>query len=163
MYVHSRTIVFRVLVFACLCACVRACVDVNEDDMGWGEPGLYPSTSQHGRISTPNLDEFGRSGMRFTNAYAGYTVCAPSRTTLMTGFVVNPRVFVLRAVFVDMMCIVVPETRCLSVFDDTVGITADIFQHWVWMDKTLRHPLMARYCYLSCCPTMGTRLQESEN
>ena len=25
-------------------------------------------------------------GVRFTNAYAGYTVCAPSRTTLMTGF-----------------------------------------------------------------------------
>eukprot|EP00750_Incisomonas_marina_P006185 INCI14358.1.p1 GENE.INCI14358.1~~INCI14358.1.p1 ORF type:complete len:547 (+),score=70.63 INCI14358.1:71-1711(+) len=59
---------------------------IMADDMGWGEPGLYPSTSQHGRISTPNLDEFGRSGMRFTNAYAGYTVCAPSRTTLMTGY-----------------------------------------------------------------------------
>ena len=59
---------------------------VMSDDMGWGEPGLYPSTSEHGRISTPNLDAFGTSGMRFTNAYAGYTVCAPSRTTLMTGF-----------------------------------------------------------------------------
>jgi len=56
------------------------------DDMGWGEPGLYPATSQHGRISTPRLDEFGQSGVRFTNAYAGYTVCAPSRTTLMTGY-----------------------------------------------------------------------------
>jgi len=53
---------------------------------GWGEPGLYPSTSPHGSISTPHLDKFGRSGLVFTNAYAGYTVCAPSRTTLMTGF-----------------------------------------------------------------------------
>ena len=56
------------------------------DDMGWGEPGLYSATSPHGRISTPNLDEFGQGGLRFTNAYVGYTVCAPSRTTLMTGF-----------------------------------------------------------------------------
>jgi len=56
------------------------------DDMGWGEPELYPSTSDHGRISTPNLNKFGQGGIQFTNAYAGYTVCAPSRTTLMTGF-----------------------------------------------------------------------------
>jgi len=54
--------------------------------IGWGEPGLYPSTSVHGRIATPNLDAFGRSGMVFDQAYAGYTVCAPSRTTLMTGY-----------------------------------------------------------------------------
>ena len=45
------------------------------DDMGWGEPGLYPSTSPHGRISTPNLDKFGQEGIQFTHAYAGYTVC----------------------------------------------------------------------------------------
>ena len=51
-----------------------------------GEPGLYPSTSEHGTISTPNLDAFGQSGMVFDQAYAGYTVCAPSRTTLMTGY-----------------------------------------------------------------------------
>ena len=56
------------------------------DDLGWGELGLYPSTSAHGRIATPHLDAFGKSGLRFTDAYAGYTVCAPSRTTLMTGF-----------------------------------------------------------------------------
>jgi hypothetical protein len=46
-----------------------------QDDMGWGEPGLYPSTSPHGRISTPNLDKFGQEGIQFTHAYAGYTVC----------------------------------------------------------------------------------------
>lgn len=56
------------------------------DDLGWGEPSAYPAGSKHGRISTPNLDAFAKSGLRFTNAYAGYTVCAPSRTTLMTGF-----------------------------------------------------------------------------
>lgn len=59
---------------------------IMADDMGWGEPGLYPSTSPHGRISTPHLDAFGSGGVVFNHAYAGYTVCAPSRTTLMTGF-----------------------------------------------------------------------------
>eukprot|EP01062_Namystynia_karyoxenos_P067748 TRINITY_DN617_c0_g1_i2.p1 TRINITY_DN617_c0_g1~~TRINITY_DN617_c0_g1_i2.p1 ORF type:complete len:470 (+),score=114.27 TRINITY_DN617_c0_g1_i2:76-1485(+) len=58
---------------------------IMSDDLGWGEPGLYPSTSPHGRISTPNLDRFGKEGTVFTDAYAGYTVCAPSRTTFFTG------------------------------------------------------------------------------
>lgn len=58
---------------------------VMADDMGWGEAGLYPATSEHGRIATPNLDTFGNEGVQFMHAYAGYTVCAPSRTTFFTG------------------------------------------------------------------------------
>eukprot|EP00440_Ansanella_granifera_P019971 gb/GFBE01021701.1/.p1 GENE.gb/GFBE01021701.1/~~gb/GFBE01021701.1/.p1 ORF type:complete len:492 (+),score=94.38 gb/GFBE01021701.1/:1-1476(+) len=58
---------------------------IMADDLGWGEPGLYPSSSPHGRIATPHLDQFGREGIVFTHAYAGYTVCAPSRTTFFTG------------------------------------------------------------------------------
>ena len=53
--------------------------------MGWGEPGSFPSTSAHGKIATPNLDRFAKEGMLFRHAYAGYTVCAPSRTALFTG------------------------------------------------------------------------------
>ena len=59
---------------------------VMADDLGWGEIGAYPAGSAHGRLATPHLDRFASSAMRFTDAYAGYTVCAPSRTTLMTGF-----------------------------------------------------------------------------
>lgn len=58
---------------------------IMADDLGWGEPGLYPSGSAHGRISTPNLDQFGREGIVFHHAYSGYTVCAPSRTAFFTG------------------------------------------------------------------------------
>ncbi|MBV8816965.1 MAG: arylsulfatase, partial [Acidobacteriaceae bacterium] len=36
-------------------------------------------------IRTPNLDRMAAEGMRFTQAYAGSTVCAPSRCALMTG------------------------------------------------------------------------------
>ena len=55
------------------------------DDLGWGELEVFPGGSEHGRIATPKLNQFAAEGMQFLNAYAGYTVCAPSRTTLFTG------------------------------------------------------------------------------
>ena len=36
-------------------------------------------------IQTPNLDRMAAEGLRFTQFYAGSTVCAPSRSVLMTG------------------------------------------------------------------------------
>ena len=51
------------------------------DDLGYGDLGCYGQT----RIKTPNLDRLASQGMRFTSAYAGSTVCAPSRCALMTG------------------------------------------------------------------------------
>src|SRR5258708_1116624 len=51
------------------------------DDLGYGDLGCYAQT----RINTPNLGRMGREGSRFTQVYAGCTVCAPSRCALMTG------------------------------------------------------------------------------
>lgn len=51
------------------------------DDLGVGELGCYGQT----KIRTPNLDALARDGMRFTEAYAGSCVCAPSRCVLLTG------------------------------------------------------------------------------
>jgi arylsulfatase A-like enzyme len=51
------------------------------DDLGYGDLGCYGQT----RIKTPNLDKLAAEGIRFTDFYAGSTVCAPSRCTLMTG------------------------------------------------------------------------------
>ncbi|MBL9123656.1 MAG: arylsulfatase [Planctomycetaceae bacterium] len=51
------------------------------DDLGYGDLGCYGQQ----RIATPRLDRLAREGMRFTQAYAGSTVCAPSRCALMTG------------------------------------------------------------------------------
>ena len=51
------------------------------DDLGYGDLGCYGQT----RIQTPHLDTMSDEGMRFTRFYAGSTVCAPSRCTLMTG------------------------------------------------------------------------------
>ncbi|AHG89762.1 sulfatase [Gemmatirosa kalamazoonensis] len=54
---------------------------VMADDLGYGDIGPYGQT----RILTPNLDRMARQGLRFTQFYSGSTVCAPSRSTLMTG------------------------------------------------------------------------------
>jgi arylsulfatase A-like enzyme len=52
------------------------------DDLGYGDLGCYGQT----RIKTPNIDKLAAEGIRFTDFYAGSTVCAPSRCALMTGF-----------------------------------------------------------------------------
>jgi len=51
------------------------------DDLGYGDLGCFGQA----KIKTPNLDRMAAEGMRFTQAYAGTTVCAPSRCALMTG------------------------------------------------------------------------------
>ena len=51
------------------------------DDLGWGDLGCYGQRT----IATPNLDHMAADGLRFTQFYAGSTVCAPSRCVLMTG------------------------------------------------------------------------------
>lgn len=54
---------------------------IMADDLGYGELGCYGQKV----TQTPNLDRMAAEGMRFTHAYAGATVCAPSRSVLMTG------------------------------------------------------------------------------
>ncbi|WP_443217409.1 arylsulfatase [Rhodopirellula sp. P2] len=54
---------------------------VMADDLGYGDLGCYGQT----RIQTPHLDQMAAEGIRFTDHYAGHTVCRPSRLTLWTG------------------------------------------------------------------------------
>ncbi len=54
---------------------------IMADDLGYGELGSYGQKV----IKTPQLDRMAREGLRFTHFYAGATVCAPSRSVLMTG------------------------------------------------------------------------------
>jgi arylsulfatase A-like enzyme len=46
---------------------------IQADDLGYGDVGCYGQKV----IQTPNIDRLAREGMRFTNFYAGSTVCAP--------------------------------------------------------------------------------------
>lgn len=54
---------------------------IMADDMGYGDLGCYGQPF----IETPHIDRMAAEGMRFTQAYAGSPVSAPSRATLMTG------------------------------------------------------------------------------
>jgi arylsulfatase A len=54
---------------------------IMADDLGYGHLGSYGQTD----IETPELDQLASDGLRYTQAYAGSTVCAPSRSVLMTG------------------------------------------------------------------------------
>ena len=56
-------------------------VFIMVDDLGWADIGAYGQKV----VPTPNLDRLAAEGMRFTNAYAGCSHCAPSRSVLMTG------------------------------------------------------------------------------
>jgi arylsulfatase A-like enzyme len=56
-------------------------VFILADDLGFNQLGCYGDTP----IKTPNLDRLAGKGIRFTQAYAGNTVCSPSRVSLVTG------------------------------------------------------------------------------
>lgn len=51
------------------------------DNLGYADIGAYGSTAIH----TPFLDQLAAEGTRFTQAYSGTSLCAPSRATLITG------------------------------------------------------------------------------
>ncbi|HSQ79115.1 MAG TPA: sulfatase-like hydrolase/transferase, partial [Candidatus Bathyarchaeia archaeon] len=51
------------------------------DDLGYSQLGCYGET----RIRTPHIDRLAAEGTRFTQAYSGSPVCAPSRCALLTG------------------------------------------------------------------------------
>ncbi len=51
------------------------------DDLGYNELGVYGQN----QIETPNIDALAVNGMKFTQHYSGAPVCAPARTTFLTG------------------------------------------------------------------------------
>ena len=61
--------------------CKPNIVFILADDLGYADLGCY---GQH-KIKTPILDHMAAEGIRFTQAYCGTSVCAPSRCVLMTG------------------------------------------------------------------------------
>ena len=54
---------------------------IMADDLGYGDLGCYGQQA----FETPNLDALAAEGIRYTQFYAGSTVCAPSRASLLTG------------------------------------------------------------------------------
>ncbi len=51
------------------------------DDLGYGDIGCYGQQ----KIETPHIDLLAKNGMKFTQFYSGSTVCAPARSSFLTG------------------------------------------------------------------------------
>ena len=51
------------------------------DDLGYGDLGCYGQKV----VRTPRIDEMAKKGLRFTDHYAGHTVCRPSRLSFLKG------------------------------------------------------------------------------
>ena len=51
------------------------------DDAGYGDLSCYGQK----HFKTPNIDRLAKEGIKFTQHYSGSTVCAPTRSVLMTG------------------------------------------------------------------------------
>lgn len=54
---------------------------IMADDLGYGDLGCYGQEL----LQTPRIDQLAKEGTRFTQAYAGGSVCTASRSVLMTG------------------------------------------------------------------------------
>lgn len=54
---------------------------IMTDDLGYGELSSFGQTNFH----TERIDQFAEEGIRFTSAYCGAPLCAPSRAAFMTG------------------------------------------------------------------------------
>jgi len=83
LHFGSMTLIFVVLLFSCRASAADRpnLIWIMADDLGYGELGCYGQQV----IKTPHLDNMALEGLRFTQFYAGATVCAPSRSVLMTG------------------------------------------------------------------------------
>ncbi|WP_182865094.1 arylsulfatase [Rhodopirellula sp. JC639] len=80
-----RLFLFLLASFAALTTCAAEnrpnIIYIMVDDLGYGDLGCYGQK----QIQTPHLDQMAAEGMRFTDHYAGHTVCRPSRLVLWTG------------------------------------------------------------------------------
>ena len=65
------------------------------DDMGYGDLGCYGQRL----IQTPCIDRMAAEGMRFTDAYAGCPVSAPSRCSFMNTVTRFNRSFSVRCIY----------------------------------------------------------------
>jgi arylsulfatase A len=77
---------FYVLAFMALCLSSKGqnrpnIIFILADDLGYGDVGINGQKL----IKTPHIDRLAKEGMTFTQFYAGTSVCAPSRSSLMTG------------------------------------------------------------------------------
>lgn len=83
---RTAILTFTVALFFAVCSFAAGTkpniIFILADDLGYGDLSCYGQE----KFTTPNIDRLASEGMKFTQFYAGSTVCAPSRCSLMTGY-----------------------------------------------------------------------------
>ena len=94
-------------------------VIILADDLGYGDCEPFNPDS---RISTPNLNQLAREGIRFTDAHAASGTCTPSRYGLLTG--INPaRTGVLNTLLARGKVIISEDEKTTGRFISFPGIS----------------------------------------
>ena len=101
-------------------------VIILADDLGYGDCEPFNPDS---RISTPNLNQLAREGIRFTDAHAASGTCTPSRYGLLTG--INPaRTGVLNTLLSRGKAIVNEEEKTLGDLFRSQGYHTHMVGKW---------------------------------
>ena len=87
---HNACVIIATILSTLLFRCQPAKVNdplpnvvfILADDLGYGDLSCFGQT----KFRTPNIDALAAGGLVFTQHYSGSTVCAPSRSALLTGF-----------------------------------------------------------------------------
>jgi len=114
-------------------------VIILTDDQGYADVGFNGSQD----ILTPHIDTIASNGVRFTNGYVTFPVCAPSRAGLLTGryqgrfgFTTNPTINPLE----ESAGIPVEEKNIAEILGQ-VGYTSMIIGKWHLGTHPKHHPL----------------------
>ena len=81
MLLRRSLVLFLTLATGAVAAPKPNLIYIVTDDLGYGDLGCYGQK----QVKTPRLDQMAAEGLRFTDHYAGHTVCRPSRLVFLTG------------------------------------------------------------------------------
>ena len=81
MKIHFQPILLLLITISAIEAKTPNLVLILADDLGYGDLSCFGQKT----LKTPQLDKMASEGIKFSQFYAGSTVCAPSRSVLMTG------------------------------------------------------------------------------
>lgn len=102
-------------------------VYILADDLGYGDIGCYGQQ----KIKTPHIDRMASEGMLFTQHYAGCTVSAPSRCSLMTGLHTgHSQIRGNKEISPEGQQPMVASTFTLGTLMKSAGYTTGIFGKW---------------------------------
>lgn len=97
------------------------------DDLGYGDVGCYGQKL----IRTPHIDRLATEGMQMTDFYAGSTVSAPSRASLMTGLNTgHTQVRGNKEIAPEGQMPMNPDRQTLGDLFKAAGYTTGIFGKW---------------------------------